>query len=160
MGGSMFRMASMVAALVLIVAPVVSGQAAKPADKKAAKADATSKEITDIEHRWAEAVMKKDAATLRTILAPTYHDTDENGNVAMLNDLVSMLASPDLKIDAITITDVHITKYGKTAVATGTATQRGSYKGQAFAPKVVFTDTFVKRNGQWQAVASQRTAVR
>ena len=156
----MLRMITIAAALTLTMAPVLTGQAPKAnvSDKKAAKADATAKEITDLEHRWVQAIAKKDAATLRTMLAPTYHDTDESGNVSTLGEMVSMVTSPEMKIDAITITDIHVAKYGKTAVATGTATQRGSYKGQAFAPKVVFTDTFVKQNGQWQAVASQRTA--
>jgi ketosteroid isomerase-like protein len=150
------------AALMLTIAPAISGQAPKTnaTDKKAAKVDATVRAITDLEHRWAEAFVKKDATTLRTVLAPTYHDTDESGNTSTLDQLVSMATSPDAKVEAITITDIHVATYGKTAVVTGTATQRGSYKGQAFAPKVVFTDTFVKRNGQWQAVASQRTAVR
>jgi hypothetical protein len=148
------------AAIVLAAAPPVSGQAVKTntTDKKAAKVDETVHTITDLEHRWVQAMMKKDVATLRTVLAPTYHDTDEGGNTSTLDQLVSMVTSPDAKFDAITITEIRVAKYGKTAVATGTATQRGSYKGQAFAPKVVFTDTFVKRNGQWQAVASQRTA--
>lgn len=158
----MLRIIPMVAAaLTLTMAPAISGQAPKTnaTDKKAAKVDATVRAITDLEHRWAQAFVKKDAATLRTVLAPTYHDTDEGGNTSTLDQLVSMVTSPDAKIDAITITDIHVATYGKTAVVTGTATQRGSYKGQAFAPKVVFTDTFVKQNGQWQAVASQRTAV-
>lgn len=158
----MLRMMPIVAAaLVLTAAPSVSGQAAKTnaTDKKAAKVDATVRAITDLEQRWVQAIMKKDATTLRTVLAPTYHDTDEGGNTSTLDQMVSMVTSPDAKFDAITITEIRVAKYGKTAVATGTATQRGSYKGQPFAPKVVFTDTFVKRNGQWQAVASQRTAV-
>jgi hypothetical protein len=156
------RMIPTVAAVLLLtVVPPVSGQAAKPnaTDKKAAKVDSTVRAITDLEHRWAQAIMKRDVATLRTVLAPTYHDTDEGGNTATLDQLVSLVTSPDAKFDAINITEIRVAKYGKAAVATGTATQRGSYKGQAFAPKVVFTDTFVKRNGQWQAVASQRTAV-
>lgn len=32
--------------------------------------------------------------------------------------------------------------------------------GQQLASKVAFTDTFVKRNGKWRAVASHRSPVR
>jgi hypothetical protein len=148
-------------ALVIGTTTSIGAQAPQmsPSDKKAAKADATAKEITDLEHRWAQALMKKDVATLRTVLAPTYHDTDESGIASTLSDVESMVTSPDAHIEAINITSMNVAKYGKTAVATGTATQRGSYKGQPFAPRIVFTDTFVKLDGKWQAVASQRTAV-
>jgi len=46
--------------------------------------------------------------------------------------------------------------YGDAAVVTGAGHQVGTYKGQNITGDVVFTDTFVMRNGTWQVVASQR----
>jgi hypothetical protein len=51
---------------------------------------------------------------------------------------------------------VHV--YGDAAVVTGSAAQAGNFKGQALAPKVIFTDTLIKRDGKWIAVASHRSA--
>jgi len=50
---------------------------------------------------------------------------------------------------------VHV--YGDTAVAAGTSTVKGTYKGQDISGKYRFTDVWVKRNGKWHAVASQST---
>ncbi len=38
-----------------------------------------------------------------------------------------------------------------------TATLDSNFKGEALVPKIIFTDTFVKQNGKWMAVASHRS---
>ena len=52
-----------------------------------------------------------------------------------------------------------MTIYGDAAVVIGTSAQVGKFKGQSLAPTIVFTDTFIKQNGKWRAVASHRSAV-
>lgn len=54
---------------------------------------------------------------------------------------------------------MRIYAYGDAAVVTGTAAQTGTFMGQALAPRVIFTDTFVSRGGMWRAVASHRSPV-
>ena len=49
--------------------------------------------------------------------------------------------------------------YGNAAVATGLSTGKGTFRGQEINGSSRFTDTWVKRNGKWQAVASQGTKV-
>ena len=56
--------------------------------------------------------------------------------------------------------DVKVRLYGDTAVVTGLGTRSGTRSGVAFKDrKVRWTDTFVKRDGRWQCVASQGTIV-
>lgn len=50
---------------------------------------------------------------------------------------------------------IHI--HGDTAVVTARSTFRGRYKGWGIAGQYQYTDVFVKRGGQWKAVASQVT---
>ena len=47
--------------------------------------------------------------------------------------------------------------FGNTAVVTGSDDEKSSYKGKDTGGHYVWTDIFVKRNGRWQAVASQGT---
>ena len=48
--------------------------------------------------------------------------------------------------------------YGDAAVVTGIVTRTGAYKGVPFKDRQhLFTDTFVRRDGRWQCVASQGT---
>ncbi len=115
--------------------------------------------ITDAENLWIRALEKNDARALDAILAPTYSDTDEEGNRATKQDVLTAIKSGDVKFDSISLVEIHVRPYGNAAVATGVGLQKGAYKGQPFAPKIAFTDTFVRENGVWRAVASQRTAV-
>ncbi len=49
--------------------------------------------------------------------------------------------------------------YGDTAVVHGLETEKSSYKGKDTSGQYRFTDVFVKRNGRWQAIATQVTRV-
>ena len=57
------------------------------------------------------------------------------------------------------LSEIKVHVYGNAAVAVGTNTLRGTYKGQDISGKYRFTDTWVNRNGKWQVVASEYTKV-
>jgi ketosteroid isomerase-like protein len=68
-------------------------------------------------------------------------------------------SSGDLKFQSMELSDMRVRVYLDTAVAAGTNTLNGTYKGQDISGKYRFTDTWVKRNGKWQVVATQGTKV-
>jgi ketosteroid isomerase-like protein len=86
-------------------------------------------------------------------------DTDPSGRVTDKAQDKTDLSSGDLKFQSIEVSDLKVHVYGNTAVAAGTSTIKGTYKGQDISGKYRFTDTWVKRNGNWQAVASQSTKI-
>jgi ketosteroid isomerase-like protein len=141
-------------ALALLLLGIVSTVSPAQSGKKRSASD----ELIALEQRWTQAMVTSDQPTLGRILADAYIDTDESGQRSTKSDLLAVLKSGDLKVQEITLSDMRIHEYGSAAVVTGSATQKGSYKGQSFAPKVVFTDTFVRTPTGWRAVASQRTA--
>jgi ketosteroid isomerase-like protein len=112
-----------------------------------------------LENRWVAALMKSDVAALDSIFADSYVDTDEHSNRSDKQGVLSVLKSGDLKIESIKLSDMHVYDYGDAAVVTGSASQAGNFKGQPFAARIIFTDTFIKKNGKWRAVASHRSAV-
>jgi hypothetical protein len=119
----------------------------------------TADELSALEHRWVEAIVKADVAKLEKMLASTYVDTDEDGGRATKTEVLAVLRSGDLRFQSIVLSGLQVHEYGSAAVVTGTAAQRGAYKAQPVAAKVVFTDTFVRTQAGWMVVASQRTAV-
>ena len=121
--------------------------------------DATSKALIDMENKWVAALEKSDAAALDAILADSYVDADEQGHRSDKQAVLAILKSGDLKIESLKLADMHVNVYGDAAVVTGSASQAGNYKGQALPAKIIFTDTFVRQNGKWRAVASHRSAV-
>jgi ketosteroid isomerase-like protein len=59
----------------------------------------------------------------------------------------------------MTVDDVHVRVFGELAVATGRTRATGSYRGDAAAVELRFTDVFVHRKGAWRIVVSQGTLV-
>ena len=58
------------------------------------------------------------------------------------------------KIHRVAIDDVTARVFGDAAVVTGRTHGVGEFEGSAYDVVIRFTDMFVRRDGQWQAVAS------
>jgi opacity protein-like surface antigen len=113
--------------------------------------------LIGLEHRWADALQKGDTATLDSILDDTYVDTDEMGHQSNKQEVLTALRSGDMKINSIKLSGMQVHDYGTSAIVTGRAIQDGSFKGQPLTDAIVFSDTFIMRNGTWKAVASHRS---
>jgi ketosteroid isomerase-like protein len=119
----------------------------------------TEDEIKKLEQDWAQATMKEGAAAVDRYEADDIVTTDPSGRVTDKTQDKNDLGSGDLKFESMELSDLKVALYGNTAVATGANTLKGTYKGQDLSGKYRFTDTWVKRNGKWQVVASQATKV-
>ena len=111
-----------------------------------------------LEEKWVAALQRADTKTLSALWAQTYVDTDETGHRSDKEEVFRVLNSGALKLRKLQLSDMKAYVYGDAAVVTGTSGQDGDFNGQRLARKIVFTDTFVRRGGDWKAVASHRTA--
>jgi ketosteroid isomerase-like protein len=150
-------MKHIVVGLMLVAAVFTTAQAQKKEAQEGTSG--TTQALIDLENKWVDALAKPDAAALDAIVADTYADTAEDGQRSDKQAMLAVLKSGDLKFESIKLSDMRVYDYGDAAVVTGSAEQKGSYKGQPLAAKIIFTDTFVRRNGKWRAVASHRSAV-
>ena len=57
-------------------------------------------------------------------------------------------------IRGLTIDDVRVRVYGDAAIVTGRTHGLGCLQGESYDVVIRFTDTFVRRDRQWQAIAS------
>jgi hypothetical protein len=141
--------AMMLGAVVLTSAPAQKG-GSRPG---------TAQVLMELEKQWVDALMKSDTAKLNAIFAEAYVDTDEHSQRSDKQAVLAVLKSGDLKIESIKLSDMKVYDYGDAAVVTGSAAQVGNFQGHPLAAKVIFTDTFIRQNGKWRAVASHRSAV-
>ncbi len=156
-----------VALVCLLSLSLAAGQQAGTAKsrKTKMKAQATSAtssvgdQIKKLEQDWAQAVLKRGAAAVDEFEADDIVSTDPSGRVTDKAQDKQDLSSGDLKFDSMEVSDLKVNVYGNTAVATGTNALKGTYKGQDISGTYRFTDTWAKRNGKWQVVASQGTKV-
>lgn len=125
--------------------------------QQASKASGTEDAIKKNEQNWAQATIKEGATAVDQYEADDILTTDPSGRVTDKAQDKTDLSSNDLKFQSMELSDLIVHVYGNTAVAAGTNTLTGTYKGQDISGKYRFTDTWVKRNGKWQVVASQST---
>jgi uncharacterized protein DUF4440 len=130
--------------------------------QKKPRSDRTTAEahvLAELEMNWVNALMKADTTALDAIFADGYVDTNEHSQRSDKQGVLSVLKSGDLKMESIKLSDMKVYIYGDAAVVIGSSAQVGNFRGDAVAPKILFTDTFIKQKGKWRAVASHRSAV-
>jgi ketosteroid isomerase-like protein len=116
--------------------------------------------ITHLEQVWADAQKAGDAGNVAPLLADNFINTDVDGNRSGKSGLLSNLKGG--KWEQNEISDVKVSVYGDTAIATGAWEGKGvDGDGTKVDRRERWTDTWVKmKDGKWQCVASQQTAVK
>jgi len=114
------------------------------------------KELLQVERDWTQASVKADATALGKILADDWVGQGPFGTMTKAQTLAE-LKSGESKTESITLGDMKVRIFGDTAIVTGSDEEKSSYKGKDTSGRYTWTDVFVKRKGQWKAVASQGT---
>jgi hypothetical protein len=111
--------------------------------------------LRDIQQQLARAWVERDRAFIERILAPEWSVTQANGSIlSRANVLRSAFETEALRVKSMVVDDVTVRMFGTTAVVRGRTSATGTDKDLAFNVRMRFTDVFLKRNGEWQAVAS------
>lgn len=123
-----------------------------------ANASDTEKTISDLEYKWAEAQKLGNADVVAPMLADTFVNTDADGETYGKPHLLSNLKGGKWEVNGIS--NVKVTVYGSTAIATGSWAGKGiDGDGTPINRHERWTDTWVKTSsGNWQCVASQQTS--
>jgi ketosteroid isomerase-like protein len=139
---------------ILFCLPVV-GQPKKGAEPP--NAPSIEQALIQMEKDWTEAGIKKDAATMDRILADDWVAFAFDGKTLTKAEAIADLKSGASTSQSVTLGEMKVRVFGDTAVVTGSDTEKSTYKGKDSSGHYVWTDVFVKRNGKWQAAASQST---
>lgn len=145
--------------------PAVTSKGEAPADKADQCSDCSDchgdegTALRKLEQEWADAVSQHDTAAIDRIESEDFIATDPSGAVTHKAEDLAMAKSGELQISNFQLTDVKVSVYGETAVVTGKTTFRANVGKQPLGGDYRWTDVFVRREGKWQAVASQATAI-
>ena len=145
-----------VAVLVVAAASLALGHMGGNQSKTKAGGTSVEQALIQMEHDWTDAALKKDASALDKILADDWVGQGSTGTATKAQALAE-LKSGDNKLDSQTLGDIKVRVFGSTAVVTGSDDEKSSYKGKDTSGHWIWTDVFVKRQGRWQAAASQGT---
>jgi len=115
--------------------------------------------LMQLERDWSQASLKKDIDTLNKIMADDWVNIDFQGKVVTKAQTIASLKSGLPATQAAGLGEMKVRVFGDSAIVTGSDTGKSGSKGKEVIEKYLWTDVFVRRNGRWQAVASQSTKV-
>ena len=144
--------------LALLIAAGSLGDAQTPAKQPPAAAG-VEQAVTKIENDMLAALLKRDVAGFSKYLADDAVITTPDGAVQTKAQLIADVKSGDLVLESSTISDMKVRAYGDAAVATYTTTDKGKYKKTDIGGRYRWTDTFVRRAGEWKLVAGHGTPI-
>jgi len=133
-----------------------------PQASSGAQLSQSEQEVRKLEREWLDSYEQHDAAAINRILADDFTITNSNGSVQTKADIMKMLGSPrPATAPSFTFSteDVQARVDGDKVILSGRVLQKGERNGQQMTMQSRYTDTYVKRQGRWQVVASQLTRI-
>ena len=122
-------------------------------------ADSPEQAVTAAEKQWLKSQQTNNVELLAPLLADKVVGTSEEGKVASGKEAVVAAAKSDNWTSA-EYTDLKVTVFGHTAIATGTFTGKGTSAGKAVDVRERFTDTWVMADGKWLCVATHVSPIK
>lgn len=98
-------------------------------------------------------------STIERILAPEWMVTHIDGRMSTKEEVLHEFESGANRLLDGHIDDIKIRLFEGFAIVNGRTHARGEYNGHAYDVTLRFTDVFVRRNQQWQAVASHASRI-
>jgi ketosteroid isomerase-like protein len=114
-----------------------------------------------LEQDWNDAVLKKDGAWFEKNYAKDFTSISSlSAKVMSRAEDIADTVGDKGTMELVETTGMNIRMEGNFAVITGTFRTKGKDdKGKAFDRKIRYTDTWIKRDGRWQAWSSQGTPI-
>jgi uncharacterized protein (TIGR02246 family) len=133
--------------LVVLLIPVTASAQSNPA-----------REVQDLERAWLNAYEQNDQKAMNAILADDFLITFADGSSQNKSQVISSLtpqAASSRPTTKFYTEDVKARVYGDTVILTGRVVAEWQREGKPVGKELSrYTDTYVKREGRWQVVAS------
>jgi uncharacterized protein (TIGR02246 family) len=144
--------------LVALVPFTVSGLSAS----QTAQASNAEQEVRKLERAWLDAYEQRDVKAMEAIVADDFTITFADGSVQTKTQVVNSIKSPrnpNSPSFKFYTEDVQARVYGDTVILIGRVITEYQRDGKTVKEQNRYTDTYVKRNGRWQVVASHLSNV-
>jgi len=115
--------------------------------------------ILSLENAWNGAEVNHDVRSLDLLIADTFVYTDEDGAFLNKSEWLAEIRNQVDQYEQLANSGVTVIIYENAAVVTGEYKERIKIKGKMVLRSGRFTDTWVRRNGEWKCVASQATLI-
>jgi uncharacterized protein (TIGR02246 family) len=127
---------------------------------QADKSAATQQAVAVLEQTWLKSQQTNNPELVAPLLADNFMQTSGQGKLTTTK-VEALTQAKTVKWSSVDYSDVKVTVFGNTAIATGGFKGKGTdTSGKSIDETSRFTDTWVRMpGGKWQCVASQDTPV-
>ena len=125
----------------------------------AAASGTAEQAVAAAENQMIKALQTNNMELYGSFLADKYVQTDQDGRV-LLGKAATLADMKTYIFNDEELSDLQVTVYGDTAIATGTFLVKVTYQNKPTVNRGRFTDTWVKLDGKWQLVAEHSSMIR
>ncbi len=144
---------------VSILLLLVSAHGARLAAQAKVSGSTPEDSVRAVELSRAQALQQADTTALSRMVADEFMEISRFGQLRTKADNIRDIGSGDLRLSSVKYDNLTVRIYGEVAVLTAIADNTGTFRGTPFSGKIRYTRIFVRRDGRWQAVAMQQTAL-
>ncbi len=156
------RRVFVMATMILAALPIVASSQTKTRRPRRNVRPGLSLEQTlkKMEGELFEAFKQRDRAALDRLMTPDYMATNQDGSTSNKAETLEAFKNDAVSIESFETEDVLVRPLGNTAIITGHSRWKGRRGGQEASGQFRHTGVWVKRQGRWQIVSWQETAIK
>jgi len=115
--------------------------------------------IIALENLWNQVQINHDADAMGKMLDSDFVLTDYDGSVMSKTQFLASIRDNSIQLTVEVSTDMKLHRHGDTVIVVGATHEKGTEKGKPFSHVGRFTDTWIKKDGQWLCIASQLSLI-
>jgi ketosteroid isomerase-like protein len=123
------------------------------------RAQGDETKIIALENLWNQMQISHDAGAMSKLLDGDFVLTDYDGSVMNKAQFLASIRDSSNQLTVEVSADMQLHVHGDTVVVTGATHEKGTLKGKPYQHQGRFTDTWIKKSGQWLCVASQLSLI-
>lgn len=126
-----------------------------PFAQNLSKAEGDETKIIALENLWNQMQINHDAVAMGKLLDTDFVLTDYDGSVLNKAQFLDAIRDPSNQLTVEVSEGMKLHRHAETVVVTGATHEKGTLKGKHYEHQGRFTDTWIKKDGQWLCIASQ-----
>jgi len=123
------------------------------------RAQGDETKIIALENLWNQIQVNHDADAMGKMLDGDFVLTDHDGTVMSKARFLAAIRDKSSQLTVEASEDMKLHRHGDTVIVTGAYHEKGTEKGKPFSHLGRFTDTWIKKDGQWLCIASHLSLV-
>jgi ketosteroid isomerase-like protein len=116
-------------------------------------------QLIQLERAWNQAEAGADPSAIASLFEETLVYVDYDGSLMNKSEYLRSVGNPAARPDHMYDEGMKAHVYGSAGIVSGVYRETGTSKGTPYTRRARFTDTWIKRDGQWKCVASQSTLI-